>query len=172
MLTCLYDYIGLNDCNNSGVYEQPESGIYLNQLPGISIESIDKIANSEQVTYKRVWDSVQRMAAQQFKVDITSELSRCFRLETECDYENLICINREILTQAWKYSLAIWLMHFRINSERLNKYTTVTLQQATELRSFFQSEYEISVKQSVQLMNIESCELCCGGNPEYVTYLP
>ena len=49
MLNCFIDYIGLSYC--SGVYEQPGSGLYLNSLPGISIESIDKIADSEQITY-------------------------------------------------------------------------------------------------------------------------
>lgn len=172
MLDCLMDYIGLSDCNVHGVYEQPASGIYLNSLPGISIESIDKIANSEQITYKGVWNSLQRSAAAQFRIDVTAELSRCFKLSKDCDYATLICDNLEILSQAWKYCLAVWLMHYRINSDRLNKYTTVTIQQAHDLRDFFQTEYDVSLKQAVALVDTTSCELCCGGNPEYVTYLP
>jgi hypothetical protein len=170
MLTCFIDYIGLSYCE--GVYEQPGSGLYLNSLPGISIESIDKIADSEQVTYLGVWADVQTAAVAQFRIDVMTELNKCFKLERGCDYDVLICNNAETLVQAWKYCLGVWLMIFRITSPRLNRFTTIDAKQAAELKDFYQVEYEKALKQAVLLMDTSECCMQCAGNPETVTWLP
>jgi hypothetical protein len=170
MLSCLIDFIGLSYC--AGIYEQPASGIYLNSLPGISIQSIDAIADSEQITYLGVWADVQSSAVAQFRIDVISEINKCFELEPGCDYDTLICENDEILVQAWKYCLAVWLMIFRLNTDRLNRYTTVDKKQAAELKDFFQVEYEKALALSGKLIDTSSCCMICGGNPETVYYLP
>ncbi len=170
MLGCLIEYIGLSYC--AGIYEQPASGIYLNSLPGISIQSIDAIADSEQTTYLGVWADVQSSAAAQFRIDVISEMRKCFKLDSTCDYDTMICDNRDILVQAWKYALGVWLMIFRLNTDRLNRYTTVDKKQAEELKKFYQEEYDKALEQSVQLMDTTSCCMDCGGNPETYYHLP
>lgn len=170
MLTCFIDHIGLSYCE--GVYNAPASGIYLNSLPGINIESIDKIADSEQISYLGVWDDVQKSAVAQFKLDVISEMTKCYKLNRDCNYEDLICENIEELTLAWKYFLGVWLMIFRLNSDRVNRWTTVQRDEAKELKDFYQLEYEKALKQGVQLMNTSTCCLDCGSNPEVVTWLP
>lgn len=170
-MTCFIDHIGLSYCE-VGVYEVPASGIYLNSLPGINIQSIDKIADSEQITYLGVWDDVQNSALPQFRLDVINEISKCYKISKECDYDALICENIDELTLAWKYLLGVWLMIFRLTSDRINRYTTIDREQAKELKDFYQLEYEKALKQGVLLMNTSSCELCCGGNPEVVTWLP
>lgn len=170
MLTCFIDHIGLSYCE--GVYNAPASGIYLNSLPGINIESIDKIADSEQISYLGVWDDVQKSAVAQFKLDVISEMTKCYKLNRDCNYEDLICENIEELTLAWKYFLGVWLMIFRLTSDRVNRWTTVQRDEAKELKDFYQLEYEKALKQGVQLMNTSTCCLDCGSNPEVVTWLP
>lgn len=170
MLSCFIDYIGLSYC--PGIYEQPGSGLYLNSLPGISIESIDKIADSEQVTYLGVWEDVQKSAVAQFRIDVLTELHKCFKLDRNCDYDVLICANDETLVQAWKYCLGVWLMIFIINSPRLNRFTTIDAQRAKELKDFYQVEYEKALHQSVLLMDTSECCMQCQGNPETVYWMP
>lgn len=169
-MTCFIDYIGLSSC--VGAYTAPASGIYINSLPGLSLESIDKVADQEQINYIGVWDDVQANALPDFKVDVMAEMRKCYELDCECDYDTLICDNLETLTQAWKYKLGIWVLMFRINSNRLNRFTTVDIPQAKELLTFYQVEYEKSLSASVLCMDISECELCCGGNPQVVTWLP
>lgn len=169
-MTCFTDYIGLSYC--AGIYEQPGSGIYLNSLPGISIKSIDSIADSEQTTYLGVWADVQSSAVAQFRIDVISELNKCFKLERDCDYTTMICENRDILIQAWKYCLGVWLMIFRLTSERLNQFTTVDRKQAEELQAFYQVRYEDALAQGVKLMDTTECCMACEGNPEMVYQLP
>jgi hypothetical protein len=171
MLTCLQDYIGLSYCSD-GAYTAPASGIYLSSMPGLNIESIDKIADAEQVTYLGVWADVQTSAIPDYRSDVISEIMKCYKINCECDYDELICENLDILAQSFKYKLAIWLLIFRINTSRLNRFTTVDLQQAKELKDFYQLEYEKMLKQEVLCMDVSACQLCCGGNPEVVTWLP
>lgn len=170
-MTCFIDHIGLVYCT-PGVYDAPASGIYLNSLPGISIKSIDKIADSEQVTYLGVWDDVQKFALAQFRLDVISEMNNCYKLNKDCDYDALICENIDELTLAWKYLLGVSLMIFRLNSERINFFTSIGRDEANELKNFYQVEYERSLKQGVLLMNTDSCCLECGSNPEVVIWLP
>ena len=169
-MTCFIDYIGLSLC--AGAYESPASGIYINSLPGLSMESLDKIADQEQINYLGVWDDVQANALPEFRVDVMAEIRKCYELNCDCDYDALICENLEVLTQAWKYKLGIGVLMFRINSNRLNRYTTIDIPQAKELLAYYQAEFEKMLSSSVLCMDISSCELCCGGNPQVVTWLP
>lgn len=171
MLDCLVNYIGLMQCY--GAYDASDSGQYINTLPGITLESIDKIADTrEQRTYRGVWDDVQENAKPRFYSDVISELTKCFQLDRECDYETLICDNITVLTNAWKLLLGNQLMIERIYSNRLNRYTTVGLEEAKELKDHYQVEYEKALAQAVKLMDVTDCEFCCGGNPESQVWLP
>lgn len=170
MLTCLLDIIGLHACG--GVYEAPVSGLYINSLPGISLESIDKIADSEQVTYMGVWNDAQVEAAARFRVDFITELTKCYELEKGCDYDTIICANTDLLANAWRYLLGNQLMLFRLYTTRLNRFTTVDYDQAKELRDYYQVEYEAALRQAVKLVDVSACCLQCGPNPEYVYYAP
>lgn len=166
---CLDNYIGLKVCGN----ETSDSGQYINSLPGISLESIDKIADSEQVTYAGVWKDVQEEAWNRFYIDVVNELTKCYQLQPYCDYENLICENKSRLITAWKYLLGNQLMLFRLYTTRLNRFTTVDLNKAAELRDFYQSEYDKSLTLAAKIMNVSSCECMeCNNNPQSVTWLP
>ena len=168
-MDCLIDYIGILVCGN----ETSGSGQFINSLPGISLESIDKIADNEQLTYKGVWRDAQIEAWNRFYIDVINELSKCYKLQPYCDYEDIICLNKTRLITAWKYLLGNQLMIFRLYTQRLNRFTTVDLKQAAELRDFYQAEYEKSLELAAKVMDISSCQCIeCGGNPEVVTWLP
>ena len=71
----------------------------------------------------------------------------------DCDYDALICENLEVLTQSWKYLLGIWILVFRINSNRLNRFTTIDITQAKELKDYYQAEYDKFLAASVLCMD-------------------
>lgn len=168
MLDCLYNYVGLRGC---GIVP-PASGHYINTLPGISLKGIELIADSEQITYAGVWSDVQTEAGARFYVDFINELTKCYQMTPYCDYEEIICANVIKLTVAWKYLLGNQLMLERLYSDRINYLTTVALQDAEKLRDHYQVEYEKALAQAARLVDVSSCCLDCGGNPEYVTWLP
>lgn len=68
---CFNSHIGLKGCSSVA----PTSGIWVNQLPGLSSELADKIANSEQVTLNGVWTDVKTIAKQTLLNDIVNGLS-------------------------------------------------------------------------------------------------
>lgn len=169
MSNCLIGYIGLKICGD----ETTESNLWINSLPGISLESIDKIADAEQITYKGVWADVQVEAWARFYVDVINELTKCYELQPYCDYEAVICANKLKLANAWRYLLGNQLMLFRLYTTRLNRFTTVDLKQAAELRDFYQVEYEKALTLAAKIADVSECEcMQCGGNPDYVTWLP
>ena len=75
-MDCLKDFVGLRWANG----EEPVSGLYVNDLPGISIKGLDKIANDEQITFFEVWESVQRRALQRFTTDVQNRFSTRYDL--------------------------------------------------------------------------------------------
>lgn len=168
-MNCLTDYIGIRVCSND---TPPESGLYINSLPGISLESIDKIADKDQVTYRGVWADAQDEAYQVFVIDFFAELMKCFQIQPYCDYEALLCKNKKTLSVAWKYLLGNQLMQYRLYTARLNYFTTVGLEDAEKLRDYYQVEYERALSKAAKLIDVSSCRLQCGGNPETVVWLP
>lgn len=169
-MDCLIDYIGLQSCANETA---PDSGLFINSLPGISLESIDKIADNEQITYKGVWNDTQKECVIRFKIDFIEKLNACYTLNRLCNYEDMICQNIDVLTNAWRYLLGNQLMLYRLYSSRLNKFTTVDRKQAEELKDYYQSEYIKSLEQAIKLIDVSSCCYTeCSNNPERVVWLP
>lgn len=77
-MECLRDYIGLLGCKPSN----PGSGLFINSLPGISLQSLDMIADSEQITYVKVWKDIQTRALVNFATDVTEEFRTKYKLKT------------------------------------------------------------------------------------------
>lgn len=73
---CLRDYIGLRGCSSS----EPESDLYITDQPGISLISLDKVADSEKQTYKAVWEAVQTRAINRINSDVISEFAKKYHL--------------------------------------------------------------------------------------------
>jgi hypothetical protein len=76
-MKCLQDFIGLKACS---ILTIPDSGLYLNQLPGVEIANIDQIATAEQINYAGVWADIQSNGIRRFRQDVISELGKRYRL--------------------------------------------------------------------------------------------
>lgn len=87
-MDCFLDYIGLLGCGTA----EPESGLYINSLPQISLESLDKMADAEQQTYLGAWNDIQTRAIQRIKIDIINELAKRFKLRQLSESVDLLKI--------------------------------------------------------------------------------
>lgn len=74
---CLRDYIGLPDCGST----EPESGLYLTDQPGISLVSLDKVADSQKQTYKAVWEAIQTRSINRINSDVISAFAKRYHLK-------------------------------------------------------------------------------------------
>lgn len=66
----MIDYVGLKNCN----LPDPASGVYVNSLPGMTTEMVDKIASSEDVNFAGVWADIQNRAYLRLKNDVITEM--------------------------------------------------------------------------------------------------
>lgn len=76
-MNCLKDYIGVRNCGQ----DNPESGLFINDLPGISLKVLDNIANDEQVTFLNVWNAVQARATQRINTAVTNYFGKRYRIK-------------------------------------------------------------------------------------------
>lgn len=172
MDSCLKDFVGIKTgCPDEST---PDSGLYINSLPGVSLESIEKTATEDQETYLGLWDDVQTEAWARFLIDFREAVSECFELTKRCDYEALICDNKDVLVNAWRYLLGNQLMLFRINTTRLNRFSTIDAAEAAKLVDYYQAQYEKALLQAVQLCDITvcRCQLVSDPKPKQVQWLP
>lgn len=77
-MKCFENYIGVLGCNMS----VPDSGLYVNSLPGMPLMSIDMIANPEQVNFVGVWNDVQIRASHRLLSEVTSRFSKRYKIKS------------------------------------------------------------------------------------------
>jgi len=71
-LECLRDFIGLEGCTPT----TPESGLFINQLPGVELKMLDKIADEQQLTAQGVYTDVQERGLRRLERDIETVFKR------------------------------------------------------------------------------------------------
>lgn len=80
-MNCLIDVIGLTGCGASS----PVSGLFIESLPGINLESIEKLSDAEQQNYVGVWSDVQLRASKRFATDVRAAFNKRYKLKTIVD---------------------------------------------------------------------------------------
>jgi hypothetical protein len=93
-MNCLENYIGLRSCTAG----TPLSNLWINDLPGMSTELLDKIATTDQITYAGVWESIQRSAYEDFKFDIQNALY----LSAEAQLDQVLFQTSKNFVQNWQ----------------------------------------------------------------------
>jgi hypothetical protein len=88
-MSCLKDYIGIKHSSQA----TPESGVYVNILPGISTELAQNISNDDQITFLDVWNDIQERAYMRFKNDVASALL----IDGKADFRNVIYETKKLL---------------------------------------------------------------------------
>ena len=65
-LNCLKNWILVQGCTTS----TPDSGLFINQLPGIELEMIDSLADEQQVDFKGVYADILEWAIRRLEEDV------------------------------------------------------------------------------------------------------
>jgi hypothetical protein len=99
-MNCLKDYIGILSYGS----QEPLSGLFLNQLPGITMEVLDKISDKDQVNFTGVWKDVQMRAWLRLEKDFRAALRNRYRLSAVKASARLDAVATEtIIAAAAKY---------------------------------------------------------------------
>ena len=77
-----------------------------------------------------------------------------------CSVEKFACENIKLFAQALLWKIGIVITQERRFGERLNKFTTMTLERAEELMGFYKEEYDKELKEAVKAQNIREDPYC------------
>lgn len=77
-MNCLTDYIGLRGCGAA----VPPSGLYVNDLPGISLKQLVNLTNEEETSYSSLWSMLQGRAQQRFSLDVREAMGKHYRMRS------------------------------------------------------------------------------------------
>lgn len=165
-MDCLQGFIGILGCGASAPSEEEGafSGLYINQLPGVSLEVIESIADAEQETYLTVWADVEKRALKKFALAVKAQLNKCYRITDSTAVSCLVCATKDSFAVALWYFLGVELMIERTSSTRLNRFTTIDRDQAEKLKSEFYAEFTASLSDAVGSLN--PCDSDCIDCPE------
>lgn len=154
IIDCFTGLVGILGCGN----EVPGSGLYINSLPGITLEMVDNIADAEQVTYLGVWKEIEARGVLKFRTALMAGLNKCYQINQRDTVECIACENSDLLAIAFWYLLGRELMDERIYSNRINRYTTIDLEEAKELRSHFQVVFEEELAAALQGIDVKNSD--------------
>jgi hypothetical protein len=158
-LDCLNGFIGLDSRIGSAA-----SGLYLDALPDLNLNNTEKIADSSQESYEKVFEDVQKRTILKFRTFFISEFVKCHRTFKREIIDCLICENRELLAEALWYLMGAEMLQERINSNRINRFTTVDKGRSQELQQDFMVEFERNLGFAVA--GIDLTESSCFENSE------
>ena len=172
-MDCLNNRIGILGC------DAPTTGVqlYINQLPGISIENISALADDEQKTFLGVWNDVVLRAMKKFEILVKAKLNQCYKITDKTIIACLVCEKVDLFDVALWYLHGAELMIERTSTDTLSQFTTIDLDKAEKLKADFYMEFQAALEDAVQSINpadsdcIDSC-LECNGVVKWVTQLP
>lgn len=179
-MDCLQGYIGIQGCGAPAPpsEEGAFSGLYINQLPGVSLEVIESIADDEQENFLGVWADVELRALKKFALAVKAELNKCYRIYDPTVVNCLVCESKDLFAVALWYFLGAELMIERTASTRLNRFTTIDVEQAEKLKSDFYAEFQTALTDAVNSINPNDSDCItdgcveCGGSVRFVEQLP
>jgi hypothetical protein len=149
-MSCFHDYIGIKGCNSP----EGASGLFITQLPGLTLEVIEKMAEKEQVNFMGVWKDVQDRAWLRLSKDFRRQVRKCFEIADDAETDELMCNDQPNFQDVWLYLCGNEMMLERMYSTRLNRYTTIDRPMAAELKDHYQAEYEKALEEAVKSIKI------------------
>lgn len=170
MIECLSGAIGVKGCSS----DEPASGLWLNELQGITLESIDKLVENEQKTYVQFISELEVNSINRFSTLFFKKLKECHQIKSRACSDDLLCANVESLYSAFRFLMARELMNYRLFTTKWNKWS-MSKDQCRELKDFYQEQLDEELAIAVNTIEIDHTGECFqhGGGPvQWVTVLP
>lgn len=170
-MDCLQNRIGILGC------DAPTGELFINQLPGISIQNMEALADDEQETFLGVWRDVSLRAMKKFEILVKAKLNQCYKLTDKTVVECLVCEKKELFDVALWYLHGAELMIERTSTDIMSQYTTIDLDKAERLKAEYFAEFQAALDDAVNSMNpkdsdcITGC-LECNDAVKWVTQIP
>lgn len=159
-LYCLVNLVGIRVAEDGG--KAPESGLYVTSLPDITLTEVARISKEteedEDDQVDAVWADVETRGILKFRTLFISEMNKCYKVSKRDLAECVICENTLLLATSLWYLLGAELMWERINSNRLNRYTTIDKAKAKVLRGEFMELFHAELATAVAGIDVFTSE--------------
>lgn len=158
----LKGYIGLT----SSKEHKAESGLYIDALPDISATLIEKLTTDEG-TKENLWSEIEARGLLKFRTLFIREVNKYHKVNDRAKCECLIRENKELLSTALWWLLGAEVLYTRQTSSRMNSYTTLDRTKATEMREYFEAQFDKELETAVHGIDIhQSPCFDCEHQPE------
>lgn len=86
-------------------------------------------------------------------------------VNVKCSYSGFVCNNKSLFKMAFAYLLGEEFMNERIYSDRLNRYTTIDVQKAKDLRAEFEASFKDELSTAISGISLDKHDCCleCNG---------
>lgn len=149
-MDCIQNLIGIQHC---GQDSDPAPQLYVNSLPGLTLENIDALADDEQQTFIGVWDDVKLRAIEKFKILVKARINKCYRITDKEVINCLVCAQVDLFAVALWYLHGTELMIERTSTDTISRYTTVDLDKAEKLKEEYYAEFVAALNDAVDSMD-------------------
>jgi hypothetical protein len=173
-MVCLANRIGIRGC---GAEVTPAPQLFINDLPGVSLENINALVTDEDETFIVLWNKVVLRSLKKFEILVKAKLNQCYKLTDKEVIECLVCEKKELFDVALWYLHGTELMIERTSSDEMSRFTTIDLDKAETLKADFYQEFEQALTDAVSSMQpndsdcLKGC-LECNDSVKWVMQTP
>lgn len=155
IFTCLDGLVGIDSCDSA---TPPPSGLYINELPGMTIELLQMITQKEDETYMATWDKIYKNAIIRFRTAAMAQLNECYQVNEQGTVECIVCENVQLLSTAFWYLLGNVATVHALASWRTNNFTTLRKPEIEQLSAIYFTEFQKELKYAVQGIDVRKSE--------------
>lgn len=151
--------------------------LFINQLPGISLQKINAMVDDEQETFLGLWTDVVLRTMKKFEILVKAKLNQCYQITDRVIVECLICEKKDLFDVALWYLHGTELMIELTSTDEMSRYTTIDLEKAERLKEDFYGEFQSALNDAVKSITPADSDCIVGCVPcndavKWVTQLP
>lgn len=144
------------------------------------MQNIEALADGfEQQTFLDVWADISLRAKKKFELFVKTALNKCYKITDKTIVECLVCekVEEGLFDVALWYLYGSELMIERTSTDALNRYTTIDLEKAEQLKADFFQEFQAALDDAVQAINpsdsdcVDDC-VECNDQIKFVSQVP
>lgn len=152
MLDCLDNFIEVPSCGAA----DPESGFWITDLEGISLQFIMDLTDQEKKTFLQVWNTIKKRAALKLGPLLMSEFRKCWKVKSMDCVEALFCDQKGEFIQGLLYFYGAELMNECLYGTTWNRWNQTT-EEAKEKQEYYIREFATALQIFVSTRDIDPC---------------
>ncbi len=127
------------------------SGLFINVDLPITLDKLERIKEAEKADIDQMWEEIQDRAIKKFVIRVKLGYRELFGI---CNVaESWFCSNKENLAVPLLYYLGSELMMEQMFSTRVNRFTTIDREKASDMKAEFDKEFNIQLKAALEIIN-------------------